>query len=427
MAVLSLALCAPQSQAWTSPQTFYAGAARDVFLIAGDPAGNAFAVLAGETADRPLLMIERHATGPDAFVWKGAHPFPGGDRHFTTRARGLDGFEVSAAGDGAGLIAWRDMPAPGGPRIRAVVRDSPLGFGEPVTIADGDFAPTSEVSAAVNASGSAIVAFRRGSGRTAGRTGFAWRRPAGVFSSPRTLSPSATSSHAAVIGDDGASVVGWIRGTKVEALRVGGDGKPTKVQRLGSARASGGLGASLSTGGAGVLAWQDGDGAIRVVRRSVPGRFSVSLPVRTGSNKSRIDGLSCAVDDRGRAFVAWREQIGADRRIYATTAAAGGEFKIRRIADGKEIGVPSLTARPGGGAVVTWRQPEGWQARLAPRNGVFAAAVAVSKPLGAADRTVARSPALAGPGERVDMFWPQTEPTPDIPGDVVYQSFEVQD
>ena len=74
------------------------------------------------------------------------------------------------------------MPTPGGPRIRAVVRDSPLGFGEPVTIADGGFAPTSDVSAAVNASGSAIVAFRRGS------DGDRWDTPSseGSAASPRT-------------------------------------------------------------------------------------------------------------------------------------------------------------------------------------------------------------------------------------------------
>ena len=42
---------APRARdAWTSPQPLYVGASRAVFSIAGDNAGNAFAVLAGDSA-----------------------------------------------------------------------------------------------------------------------------------------------------------------------------------------------------------------------------------------------------------------------------------------------------------------------------------------------------------------------------------------
>lgn len=427
LVTVAVLISASQASAWSTPQPFFMGAGRDVFSIAGDPAGNAFAVIVGESPDRPLMITERFAAGPDAFTWTGARPLPGGAANFTRHSRGVDGLEASAAGDGAGLIAWRELLAGGDAQVRALVREYPMGFGVPVTIAGTEFAPTGELSAAVNGSGSAVVAIRRGSGRTRGRTVVAWRGAAAAFSRPRTLSPSATSSHVAAIGDDGASIVGWIRGTRVEALRIGGDGKPTKVQRLGTARAAAGMTAALSVSGAGVLAWQDRDGAVRLVRRSAPGRFSVSLPVRIGSRRALVDGMTSVVDDRGRAFVAWRERTGTELRSYVTTAPVGGEFRITRLASGKAIGVPSLAARPGGGAVVTWRSPEGWHARLAPRSGVFAAAIAVSKPLEAPDRSVARASALAGPGERVDLFWPQAETSaPQLGGDLLYQSFEVE-
>ena len=43
----------------------------------GDSAGNAFAVLSGESLDQPLLLIERFAIGSDPFIWNGARPLPG--------------------------------------------------------------------------------------------------------------------------------------------------------------------------------------------------------------------------------------------------------------------------------------------------------------------------------------------------------------
>ena len=184
--------------------------------------------------------------------------------------------------------------------------------------------------------------------------------------------------------------------------------------------------AALSFSGAGVIAWRDEGGAIRLVRRSSPGRYSSSLPVRLGSKGANVDGFTSAVDDRGRAFVAWRERRGADRRLFCATAPVGGEFRVTELASGKELGVPSVVARPSGGAVVSWRSPAGWQARLAPRNGVFADTQTVSKPLTANDRTVARAATIAGPDVRVDLFWPQTqEETPEIAGDLIYQSFDI--
>jgi hypothetical protein len=131
---------------------------------------------------------------------------------------------------------------------------------------------------------------------------------------------------------------------------------------------------------------------------------------------------------RGRAYIAWRELRGQNRRLFVATAPVDGEFRVTQIASGSGIGVPTLAARPSAGAVVSWRSPAGWQARIAPRNGVFAAATVISKPLDEHDQTVARAATLAGPGPRVDIFWPQTMPeAPEIVGDLIYQSYDLQE
>ena len=80
----------------------------------------------------------------------------------------------------------------------------------------------------MNAGGDAIVAFRRGSASARGRTGFAFRNTGSSFTRARTLSPSATTSHAAAIGGDGASVIAWVRSRRVEAVRIDGAGNATK-------------------------------------------------------------------------------------------------------------------------------------------------------------------------------------------------------
>ena len=219
----------------------------------------------------------------------------------------------------------------------------------------------------------------------------------------------------------------WIRSKRVESARIGGDGSISKTQVIGHASGAG-LTTALSPVGAGVVAWQDEDGAVRVVRRSQPGRFSLSLPVRLGSRDALVDGFSSAVDIRGRAFVAWRERRGQQRALYAATAPVGGEFRVTQLVSGKSLGIPSMAARPSAGAVVSWRSPAGWQARIAARNGAFAAVTTVSKPLDEEDQKVARAAALAGPGARVDLFWPQATPEQtDSPGDFIYGSFDLQE
>ena len=70
-----------------------------------------------------------------------------------------------------------------------------------------------------------------------------------------------------------------------------------------------------------------------------------------------------------------------------------------------------MAARPSAGAVVSWRSPAGWQARIATRNGVFAATTPSPSRSTAQDQKVARAARSPAPAPRVDLFWPQIEPS----------------
>ena len=63
-ALAAAGVSAATAGAWSSPSAIYANAAPQVLAVAGDPAGNAFAVYEGGTLDTPLLLSERAVAGP---------------------------------------------------------------------------------------------------------------------------------------------------------------------------------------------------------------------------------------------------------------------------------------------------------------------------------------------------------------------------
>lgn len=406
IAVAALLPAAPAS-GWTPPQPIFGGAARDVFAVSGDPAGNAFALVLGDTLDRPLSLIERSGAGDNPFTWKGARPLPGGERYFTTGLDHLDSFQSAAAGDGSGLIAWRAPLGGGATTLTVLLREPPQPFALPITIAGADLSPRAGVSVAINASSTALVAFRIGRGSRSSRVTAATRIAPRSFGRPRVLSASPSGSPVTAVGGDGASVVAWIRSRRVEARRFDASGLLRPVERLGRARFNEGISAALGKSGAGLIAWQDSKAAIRAVRRGAPGTFAGARLVRAVRSGARVDGLSTAVDDRDRVYVAWRETRSSSRRVLVAAAPKGGPFTFTQLASGSGLGAPSLAARPGGGAAVAWRAPTAWQARVAPASGVFTAVNPVSRALAGIDSSFARAALIAGPDIRVDLFWPQ--------------------
>ena len=55
-------LVAPVAHAWSPPSAIYVNGDSKAYAVAGDPSGNAFAVVGGGTPDQPLSLVERDLT-----------------------------------------------------------------------------------------------------------------------------------------------------------------------------------------------------------------------------------------------------------------------------------------------------------------------------------------------------------------------------
>ena len=203
---------------------------RTVFSIAGDNSGNALAVLAGESADRPLLLTDvrlgrgRVHLGRRAAVPRRAallHDRRARPRFVRLRRRGrrlgpdrlarLTTRRRAAQGDGARDAAALRQPGDDrGRRLRR--RGRHRRRGQP--------------------GGDAIVAFTRGGPRRPGAPPSS-HDLARAVPARATLTPSATSAEAASIGGDGAAVVAWIRSTK---RRVRADRQPRRRHEVAARR-----------------------------------------------------------------------------------------------------------------------------------------------------------------------------------------------
>ena len=405
-------LAAPVAHAWSPPTAIYVNGDSKAYAVAGDPTGNAFAVVGGGTLDEPLVLVERDAISASSsrpsFDWGGAQPLPQLPAPWTVSGLKVGAAAAAAAGDGAGLIAIR-WDTGSSSLVSALVRDdAALGFAAPpVALVGARFSPMSRPAAGISDGGLAVVAIGTADPRTKKRrVAIVTRLPGLRFGVPRFFASRSLSQPSVGIGTDGSPVAAWVTGHKAVASRIADNGVPQRPQLLGAARPGAPIAAAVGRLGNGIVAWEDADGSVRVVRRSSPGRLSLSLPLSAGGNE-QVRNVGAAVDERGRAFVTWRIGADAATRIVVAQAAVGAAFKLATLGQGAGLGAPAITARPGGGAAVIWSAPKGWQAAKAPRNGVFTATSTVSAPLQGGDGALATGAAIAGPGPSVDIIWRQ--------------------
>jgi hypothetical protein len=404
---LLLALAAPAARAWSPPSAIYVNGDSKAYAVAGDPGGNAFAVVGGGTLDEPLALVERDLLPGVSLSWGAPAPLPALPAHWTVSGRTVGAASAAAAGQGAGLIAIRwDQGAAS--LLTALVRDDAgLDFAPPVALVGGRFSPMSDPAVGISDGGEAIVAVGATTpGTTRRRVAIVTRMPGVGFAVPRFFRSATLSRPSVGIGADGSPVVAWVTGHRAVASSIADNGVPQRPQLLGDARPHAPIAAAVGHMGNGVVAWEDGSGRLRLVRRSAPGRLSLSLPI-SAANKDRIGDISAAVDEFGRAFVTWRVGTGAATRIIVAQAGVGATFRLSTLAQGAGLGAPAITTRPGGGAAVIWSAPRGWQAAKAPKNGVFGTTSTVSAPLQSGDAALATGAAIAGPGPSVDIIWRQ--------------------
>ena len=207
---------------------------------------------------------------------------------------------------------------------------------------------------------------------------------------------------------------------KVEAARVDDDGIATKAQRVGTrARERRPDDRALADRRRRHRLAGRGRRDPRSCGAAPPGRFSLSLPVRLGAHDARVDGFSSAVDVRGPrvrrlARAARAGPQAATSRPRPSAASSGHPARLRQGPRRADAGRAAERRR--GRLVALARRLAGAHRSRAAASS--RAATTVSKPLDEHDQKVARAAALAGPGARVDLFWPQTTPdAPDVVGD----------
>ncbi len=99
--------------------------------------------------------------------------------------------------------------------------------------------------------------------------------------------------------------------------------------------------------GAAVIAWPQG-GVLEAAARGAGAAWS--RPVRVGALGQEFEEASLAVDERGRATLAWVDARGAGTEVEAANAVAGARWGPRRLlTPGRLQGVsPQLALGPGG-------------------------------------------------------------------------------
>ncbi len=94
--VVLFVLVAPAAHAWSPPSAIYVNGDAKAYAVAGDPSGNAFAVVGGGTLDQPLVLVERDlasATDPQgSLIWAQPRPLPALPAPWT-----VSGLDVGAA------------------------------------------------------------------------------------------------------------------------------------------------------------------------------------------------------------------------------------------------------------------------------------------------------------------------------------------
>lgn len=427
LAVVLGVLWAPAGAlAWSPAAPIYSGARAAPLAVAGDPSGNGVGVMAGATADSPLLLIQRDAVARRLdeadLVWTAGAPLPGGVPSFTSSTARAEGAAAAAGGDGAAAIVVRYRGG-GADVLSALVRDAGEPFADAATVVPANFARLSDPVVAVSGAGTTVIAFSatRSSGR---RAAYVSRLSGNPFGRPRVISLTGATSITSAVGPRELGMIGWTRAGRAELSTIGETGQAARYRVLGAAASGGDIAATGATTG-GLVAWEAAKGAVRMIRRgsSSSGSFGAPVTVRR-ANGSNVSGLVAALDPKRTAYIAWREGSGSRTRILVARALPGRRFSVAQVAIGAGLGRPSIAARPTGGAIAGWVASAGWQARRIPTSGGLPVQSTLSTAGTSTAVPLARPFVSAGPGARADMTWVQ--PSADGAGFDVMQANETE-
>lgn len=222
---------------------------------------------------------------------------------------------------------------------------------------------------AVDLVGNAAVVWVRDNGERS-FVQLATRAPRAAWTDPVRV-PGTRGAGEAVLAfaGDGARVLVWSSGRRVKASRMAHGGawsEPVVLHRTatGSARGAfaGNLELAVNDRGRAVVAWNTIDDDRDVIRakahvQAVVGRASGRWSrVRTLSGRQPGYGPEVAIDRASRSFVVWTEASGRGQRVMAASRRVGERWRdavaLTRWSHG--IGGGQLAAQPSGQVVAAW-------------------------------------------------------------------------
>lgn len=282
--------------------------------------------------------------------------------------------------------------------------------------ADGTLSPVQRISSvgidayaldlAVDLDGSAVYAWRRGSGGTA--TVQVRRRGAdGVLSTIQTVS-TAGEIYTPRVGVDGEgdAVIAWLRvvpGAASGALQVrrrSPDGTLTVTQTVGSVAAAFDL--AVNGGGRAVLAWEHTQGeSVYILGRTRTTDGTLSPIQAISPARAAAFNPTVAIDSTGRALFGWTrptaDTVEVEGRVRSAAGALGNRFPL---AAGTSSIHPEVEVDASGNAVYAWATDafQGSARRIQARRRTSAGAMSAVQDISTPGGATASTPRLGFDG-----------------------------
>ena len=302
--------------------------------------------------------------------------------------------KVAINDSGAGMIVWEQSDGTQDRVYGMHYQTGVAGSYGPQVLISTTLADAGIPAVAVNAGGSAVVAWIQSDGVNY----HAWANlytPGSGWATPTQLETSATDSSTtpmAAIDDAGNAVVVWQRALDLNALPYtvwasrwqGGAWSTSPTVLHAGSGDTGNPAISMGSGGA-IAAWTeslDGGSSYQIhTSRWTPGTDAWSTPVRVSPTSESADMPSIAVDGSGNALMVWQQTFGGAATATALNvassqfSAATGWSSVRRLDTlSGSVGPAAVAMNASGCANVVWNQLDGvslsiFGTRYAPSGG----------------------------------------------------------
>jgi hypothetical protein len=180
----------------------------------------------------------------------------------------------------------------------------------------------------------------------------------GLPGAVRTLSAAEAGDPSLAVDSEDRVTVVWPRAGRIEAVRLGDDGAPGAVEVLFKRSTNDDPQVAVDARGRATVVWAEPvrPRRIRSVRLDANGDPGTVETLARGSHSPKVD-----VDDRGRATVVWERTIRKKHgplqfRVQSAPIGAGGEPKAVNTLSGSRGSLPEVAVDERGRATVAWHR-----------------------------------------------------------------------